>query len=40
MNRVHTCPVTKDAKEKELNNINDTVHNNEYNMNLGTRHPN
>jgi hypothetical protein len=39
MNRVHTYPITKAAKEKDLN-IKDTLHNNEYNVNLGMRHPN
>jgi hypothetical protein len=39
MIRVHTYPITKEEKEKELNIIKDTPHNNEYNVNLGTRHP-
>jgi hypothetical protein len=39
MKRVHTYPITKQAQEKELNIINDTLHNNEYNINLGARHP-
>jgi hypothetical protein len=39
MNRVNTCAITKDAKEKELNII-DTLLNNEYNINLGMRHHN
>jgi hypothetical protein len=38
MNRVHTYPITKEAKERELNIIKDTLHNNEYNTNLGMRH--
>jgi hypothetical protein len=40
MKRVHTYPITKEAKEKELNVIKDTLHINEYNINLGMRHPN
>jgi uncharacterized protein YajQ (UPF0234 family) len=40
MNRVNTYPITKEVKEKELNTIQDTLHNNEYNKNLSTRHPN
>jgi hypothetical protein len=40
MNRVHTYPITKEAKQKELNIIKDAPHNNEYNTNLGMRHPN
>jgi hypothetical protein len=30
----------KRSKGKELNIVKDTPHNNEYNMNLGVRHPN
>jgi hypothetical protein len=33
---VHTYPVTK---EKEINIFKDTLYNNKYNRNLGTRHP-
>jgi hypothetical protein len=40
MNRVHTYPITKEGKEKELNVIQDTLHNNDCNQNLSTRHPN
>jgi hypothetical protein len=40
MNRVHTYPITKEAKQKELNIMKDTLHNNEYNTNLGMKHPN
>jgi hypothetical protein len=36
---VQTYTITKGVKEKELNIIKDTIHNNEYNINLGTRHP-
>jgi hypothetical protein len=38
----HTYPITKEATEKKLNNIKDTLPNNEYtyNINLGTTHPN
>jgi hypothetical protein len=39
-NRVHTYPITKEAKEKELNIIQDTMHNNEYNKYLSTTQPN
>jgi hypothetical protein len=38
MNRVHTYPITREAKENELNIIQDTFNNNEYNKNLSTRH--
>jgi hypothetical protein len=38
VNRVHIYPIAK-AKEKELNIIKVTLHNNEYNINLSTRHP-
>jgi hypothetical protein len=38
MNRVQTYPITKEAKENELNIIQDTLHNNEYNKNVSTRH--
>jgi hypothetical protein len=40
MNRVHTCPITNEEKTKELNIIQDTLYNNEYNnKNLNIRHP-
>lgn len=38
MNRVLTYPITKEAKERE--NMQDTLHNNDYNKNLSTRHSN
>jgi hypothetical protein len=38
MNRIHTNPII--VKEKELNIIKDTLHNDEYNINLVMRHPN
>jgi hypothetical protein len=38
MNRVHTYTITTEAKEQELNIIKCTLHNNECNINLGTRH--
>jgi hypothetical protein len=31
-------PITKEAKQRELNIIKDTLHNTEYNTNLGMRH--
>lgn len=37
MNRMLTYPVTKEAKEKELNIIPNILHNNRYNKNLSTR---
>jgi hypothetical protein len=37
---VNTYPITKGANETELSNIQDTLHNNEYNKDLSTRHPN
>jgi hypothetical protein len=40
MNRGHTCPITTEAKEKELNIIKYALHNNEYNINLSPGHPN
>jgi hypothetical protein len=36
--RVHTYPITNEAKTKELNSIRDTLHNNEYNINLSISH--
>jgi hypothetical protein len=40
MNRVHTYPIRNEEKTKELNIIQDTLYNNEYNnKNLNTRHP-
>jgi hypothetical protein len=38
MNRMLTYPITKEAKEKEVNIIRDILLNNEYNKNLSTRH--
>jgi hypothetical protein len=38
MNRVHTYPITNEEKTKELNIIQDTLYNNEYNKNLSTSH--
>jgi uncharacterized membrane protein YjjP (DUF1212 family) len=35
VNRVHTYSITKEAKEKELNSIKDTLYSNEYNIILG-----
>jgi hypothetical protein len=35
-----TYPITKEAKEKELNIIHDKLHNNEYNKNLSTIYAN
>jgi hypothetical protein len=40
MNGVHKCPITKEAKEEKLTFIKDTLHNYEYNINLGMRHCN
>jgi hypothetical protein len=37
---VNINPITKEAKEKELNIIHNTLHNNEYNKHLSTRRPN
>jgi hypothetical protein len=37
-NRVHTYPIIKEAKTKELNIIQDTLHNNEYNKNINVCH--
>jgi hypothetical protein len=38
MNRIYTYPTTNEAKTKELNIIQDTLHNNEYNRNLSISH--
>jgi hypothetical protein len=38
MNRVHMYPITKEAKTKDLNIVQNTLRNNEYNRNLGMRH--
>jgi hypothetical protein len=40
MNRMLTYPITKEAKEKELNNILEILYNNVYSKNLSTRQPN
>jgi hypothetical protein len=37
---VHTYPITTEEKEKELNIIQDTLYNNEYNKSLSIRSPN
>jgi hypothetical protein len=39
-NRLLTYPITKEAKGKELNIIQDILHNNEYNKNFSTRQTN
>jgi hypothetical protein len=38
MNRVIAYPITNEAKTRELNIIQYTLHNNEYNKNLSMRH--
>jgi hypothetical protein len=38
LNRVHTYPITKEAKTKELNIIQDTLHNNEYSKTINVCH--
>jgi hypothetical protein len=35
---VNTYPITNEAKTRELNSIQDILHNNEYNKNLSIRH--
>jgi hypothetical protein len=40
MRRMLTYRVTKEAKEKELNIMQDILHNNEYNKNLCINHSN
>jgi hypothetical protein len=37
-NRVNTYPIITEAKTKELNIIQDTLYNNEYNRNLSISH--
>lgn len=37
---MHIKPITKDAKERELNIIQVTLHNNKYNKNVSIRHSN
>jgi hypothetical protein len=37
MNRVNAYPITNEAKTRELNIIQDILHNNEYNKNLSIR---
>jgi hypothetical protein len=39
MNGVHKYAVMKEEKEEELTFIKDTLHNNEYNIIIGTRCP-
>jgi hypothetical protein len=38
MMRVNTYPITNEAKTKALNIIQDTLHNNKYNKNIGPQH--
>jgi hypothetical protein len=38
VNRLHTYPITKEAKKKELNTVKDRLHNNKYNLNLDMKH--
>jgi hypothetical protein len=38
MNRVNTYTITNEAKTRELNIIQDTLNNNEYNNNVSIRH--
>jgi hypothetical protein len=37
-NKVHTCQNNGVSKERDLNIMRETLHDNEYNINLGTRY--
>jgi hypothetical protein len=39
LNRAHSCPITKEAKEIELNTIRSILLNNRYNINESNKHP-